>query len=77
MNVKMRNIKNIKKTMQIKDLRVPKSKISSMWKDEDALATFGNLCMPMGWMTCGWGLEALTGCIFGNWGKLLLLCFPA
>jgi len=47
----------------------------SMWKDESALATLGNLCAPMGWMTCGALLETLGGTYFGCVGKILkFLC---
>jgi len=45
-------------------------------KDESALATIGNLCAPMGWMTCGALLETLGGTYFGCVGKLCTLCFP-
>ena len=45
-------------------------------KNEEALATFGNLCMPMVWMSCGMLLESVGGLIFGSLGKLCTLCFP-
>ena len=48
-----------------------------MWKDEEALATCGNLCAPMAWMSCGALLEGITGCCFGAYGKFCLLFFPA
>lgn len=52
-------------------------RIKNMLKNEEALATCGNLCVPMLWMTCGALLETIGGCIFGSLGKICLLCFPA
>lgn len=49
----------------------------NIWKDDKALATFGNLCMPMVWMTWGSVLETINGFLFGTYGKLCLLCFPS
>ena len=45
-------------------------------KNESALATLGNLCAPMVWMSCGALLESVGGLIFGSLGKLCTLCFP-
>jgi len=60
----------------IKRIKVFKNqRFLSMWKDESALATLGNLCAPMGWMTCGALLETLGGTYFGCVGKILkFLC---
>ena len=56
----------------IKRIKVFKDqRFLSMWKDESALATLGNLCAPMGWMTCGALLETLGGTYFGCVGKIL------
>jgi len=47
-------------------------RIKRMWENESAFATC-NLCMPMGWMTCGAFLESIGGTYFGPYGKCLTL----
>jgi len=49
-------------------------KIKKFIKNEDALATTCNFCMPMVWMAWGWTLETLGGFCFGCCGKCFQLC---
>jgi hypothetical protein len=63
--------------MESEGVNVKMRKIKEMLEDESALATFGNLCVPMLWMTLGAVLETIGGSWFGCIGKLWLFCCPA
>jgi hypothetical protein len=52
-------------------------RIKDMLKNEEALATCGNLCVPILWMTCGALLEWITGLLCGAYGKICLLFCPS